>query len=496
VPDPNHPGQFGGFAHHTDPGRCWDWPKYMGLIKDFAAASVGSAVQRLGDDSARTFARPAGWSRAASSGAYARSFSVTQPSSTGTPAKFKLGVPKTGSYAVYAWWPAAASRNSSVPVGIDTSTGTQWIRVDERAGTGWRYLGSFSLAGGKSTVVRISPRTSATGTIAADAVKLELLAPRPASGLEAQAEGWVATARGLSSTADGGVSWQSVSPPGIVPAQIRGIHIAGPKGWLVAATGVRKTPLALYTTVDRGRTWTSATVPVPADVDVAARADIVPVETQLVLGLRLQPNRFGLTRGALLKSLNGVTWKQLPLPVGGRFAFPTAKDGWLVGGLANEQLFATHDAGKTWRAVRPPPAITGAASTVYALPTFSSPTDGVLPVSLAAGTRSALAYMTTVDGGRSWTTAATVKLGKSLAFGSGAPAAVVAPDYWLAAVGTRLIAVTDGGLARKTVGTLPGTVTGLQFTSATTGWAHVAGSGLKLFSTADGGATWTRLTPP
>ena len=496
VPDPNHPGQFGGYAHHTDPGRCWDWPKYMALIKDFAAASVGSAAQRLGDDSARTFARPAGWSRAASSAAYARSFSVTRPSATGTPAQFKLGVPKTGSYGLYAWWPAAASRNSSVPVGIDTSTGTQWIRVDERAGTGWRYLGSFSLAGGKSTVVRISPRTTATGTIAADAVKIELVATRPASGLEAQAEGWVATARGLSSTADGGFSWESVSPPGIVPAQIRGIRIVGPKGWLVAATGIRKTPLALYSSVDRGRTWTSSTLPVPADVDVAAGADVVPVDTELLVGLRLQPNRFGLTRGVLLKSLDGIKWKQLALPAGGHLAFPTTKDGWLVGGLANERLFATHDAGKTWRAVRPPPAIIGAASAVYALPTFSSATNGVLPVSLAAGTRSILAFMATVDGGRSWTTAATVKLGKSLAFGSGAPAAVVAPDYWLAAVGTRLVAVTDGGLARETVGTVPGTVTGLQFTSATTGWAQVAGSGLKLFSTTDGGATWTRLTPP
>jgi photosystem II stability/assembly factor-like uncharacterized protein len=344
--------------------------------------------------------------------------------------------------------------------------------------------------------VRVSPRTATEGSIAADAVKLQLLTARPASGLEAQADGWVATARGLSSTADGGVSWEAVSPRGIAPSQIRGIRISGPKGWLVAATGIRKTPIALYSTVDRGRTWASSTLPVPVDVDVAAPADVVPVDTQLVVGLRLQPNRFGLTRGVLLKSLDGLKWKQLPLPTGGRLAFPTTKDGWLVGGLASEQLFATHDSGKTWRAVRPPPAITGAASTVYALPTFSSATDGVLPVSLAAGTRSALAFMTTVDGGRSWTKAATVKLGKSLTFGSGAPSAVVAPDYWLAAVGTRLVAVTDGGLARKTVGTLPGTVTGLQFTSATTGWAQVAGSGLKLFSTTDGGATWTRLKPP
>jgi photosystem II stability/assembly factor-like uncharacterized protein len=496
VPDPNHPGQFGGFAHHTDPGRCWNWPKYMGLIRDFAGASVGTAVQRLGDDSARAFARPAGWRRAASITAYARSYSVTQPQPLGKAAQFRLGVPKTGTYALYAWWPASAARNSSVPVGIDTPTGKQWVRVDQRKGSGWQYLGSFALAGPQTTVVRISPRTSATGTIAADAVKLELLAPRPASGLAAEAAGWAATARGLSSTLDGGVSWQAVSPPGVAPAQIRGIRIDGTNGWLVVATGVRKTPLALYSTVDGGRSWTSSTLPVPTDVDVAAPADIAPAAPQLFIGLRLEPNRFGLSRGVLLRSSDGIAWKVSKLPAGGRVSFPTARDGWLVGGLASEQLFATHDGGKTWKPVQPAPAITGAASTVYGLPTFSSATDGVLPVSLAAGVRSTLAFEETYDGGRTWSPAALVRIGKSLAFGSAVPAAVVAPDYWLAAVGTRLVAVSEGGLTRKTVGTLPGLVSALHFSSSSAGWAQIAANPLKLYATADGGATWTRLAPP
>jgi photosystem II stability/assembly factor-like uncharacterized protein len=496
VPDPNHPGQFGGFAHHTDPGRCWNWPKYMGLIRDFAGASVGTAVQRLGDDSARAFARPAGWKRAASAAAYARSYSVTQPRQYGSAAQFRLGVPKTGSYALYAWWPASAARNSSVPVGIDTPTGRQWVRVDQRKGSGWQYLGSFALSGPTTTVVRISPRTTATGTIAADAVKLELLAPRPASGLDAETGGWAATARGLSSTADGGVSWQAVSPPGVLPEQIRGIRISGANGWLVVATGIRKTPLALYSTVDRGRSWTTSMLPVPADVDVAAPADIAPAATQLFVGVRLEPNRFGLSRGVLLKSSDGTTWKTGTLPAGGRVSFPTARDGWLVGGLASEQLYATHDSGKTWRSVKPAPAIAGAASTVYALPTFFSDTDGVLPVSLAAGVRSTLAFEETHDGGRSWSPAALVRIGKSLAFGSAVPAAVVASDYWLAAVGTRLVSLSDGGLTRKTVGTLPGTVSALHFSSTATGWAQIATSPLKLYATADGGATWTRLKPP
>jgi photosystem II stability/assembly factor-like uncharacterized protein len=496
VPDPYHPGQFGGYAHHTDPGACWDWPKYMGLIRDFAGASVGTSVQRLGDDSAHTFTRPGGWKRTASAGAYARSYSVTQPDPAGTSARFKLGVPTTGTYALYAWWPASASRNSSVPVGIDTPDGRRWMRVDERTGSGWQYLGSFELAGRTSTIVRISPRTSATGSIAADAVKLELLAPRPASGLEAAADGWAATTRGLSATADGGASWLSVSPPGVTPEQIRGIRLTGTDGWLVVATGLRKTPLALYSTVDGGRTWTSATLPVPTDVDVAAPADIEPTETELYLGIRREPNRFGLSRGTLLKSADRVTWKPSALPAGGRMAFPTTKDGWLVGGLANEQLYATHNGGTTWRTVAPAPAIPNAASTVYALPTFSSNTDGILPVSLAAGVRSTLAFEETHDGGRSWTPAARVRIGTSLAFGKAVPAAVVAPDYWLAAVGTKLVAITDSGLTRQTVGTLPGTVSALHFSSTTTGWAQIASSPLRLYATADGGATWTRLKPP
>jgi photosystem II stability/assembly factor-like uncharacterized protein len=421
---------------------------------------------------------------------------VTRPSPTGTTARFRLGVPVTGSYALYGWWPANAGRNSSVPIGIDTPAGSTWIRVDQRKGTGWRYLGTFGLSGGTTTLVRISPRTTTPGTIAADAVKLELVAPRATSGLDEAAQGWAATSRGLSSTADGGVSWESVSPPGLSPSAIRGIRIIGTKGWLVVATGVRKKPLALYSTADRGRTWVSANLPVPSDADVAAPADIEPVDTQLFVGIRLEPNRFGLSRGVLLKSVDGVKWKQSVLPAGGRLSFPTTLDGWLVGGLANEQLYATHDGGKTWKAVRPKPAITGAASAIYAPPVFSTELDGVLPVSLAAGTRSTLAFETTDDGGLTWAPAALVKIGKSLKFGSAVPTAVVDPEYWLAAVGKRLVAVSGAGATRETVGTLPGTVSAIQFASSSTGWAQVAGSALKLFATTDGGVSWTRLKPP
>ena len=36
VPDPAHPGLFGGRDHHTDPGRYWDWKLYLRLVRRYA----------------------------------------------------------------------------------------------------------------------------------------------------------------------------------------------------------------------------------------------------------------------------------------------------------------------------------------------------------------------------------------------------------------------------------------------------------------------------
>jgi photosystem II stability/assembly factor-like uncharacterized protein len=504
VSDPNHPGRFGGFSHHTDPGPCWDWPKYMGLVRDFAGARVGTTVQRIADDSSRGFTRPRGWKRTASGAAYGRSYAVTAPSASGKDAVFGLTVPVGGRYAVYGWWPASPARNSSVPVGIDTTSGRQWLKVDERTGGGWTYLGTFPLAGRPS--VRFSPRTTSSGSIAADAVKVELMTPHPGSRLEAAAEGWAATARGLSSTSDGGASWSSVAPVGIAPEQIRGVHLAAGSGWIVAATGSAKRPLALYRTTNRGATWAVSTLPAPADVDVAAPTDIEPLDDlHVFVGLRLEPGRWSLSRGLLLRTSDGgARWTKSALPAGGDLSFPTARDGWLAGGLAHERLYATHDGGKTWKQVVPRPAIARAASTAYSLPTFSSTTEGVLPVSLASGARSSLAFETTVDGGRSWQVAALVRVGKSLRIAASVPTAIVDPTLWLAGVNGKLVAFTDGGSTRTTVGSLPGAVTALQFASSTAGWAEVPGAcakvvpscPVKLFATADGGVSWTRLRPP
>jgi hypothetical protein len=39
VPDPAHPWLGGGRDHHTDPGRYWDWTRYMAYVRAYAAGN-------------------------------------------------------------------------------------------------------------------------------------------------------------------------------------------------------------------------------------------------------------------------------------------------------------------------------------------------------------------------------------------------------------------------------------------------------------------------
>jgi len=44
VPDPNRPWLKGGFAHHTDPGRYWDWTRYLAYVRAYLTGSPPPAL--------------------------------------------------------------------------------------------------------------------------------------------------------------------------------------------------------------------------------------------------------------------------------------------------------------------------------------------------------------------------------------------------------------------------------------------------------------------
>jgi N-acetyl-anhydromuramyl-L-alanine amidase AmpD/photosystem II stability/assembly factor-like uncharacterized protein len=502
VPDPNNPHLHGGADHHTDPGPCWNWPKYMALVRSYAQARFATSLQRIGDDArSSTFHAGHGWRRKSSRHSYAGSYAVTQASSTGSAARYTLHVPRAGGYALYGWWPAAASRSSSVPVGIDTTSGRKWVHVDERSGTGWRYLGTFDLSGRVHLLV--SPRTTAPGTIAADAFKVELLSRRFESRLVSGDQGWLLSRAGLSRTSDGGAVWSSISPPGVSVQAIRGAEWSGQTAYATVATGSRATPLKLEWTDNTGATWSSSVLPVPPSADVAGPVDIqAPDPEDLFVALRLEPNGHALSRGLLLRSKDGgATWTKSVLPEGGDIAFTSARTGWLVGGFARESLYVTRNGGTKWFQVRPAVAVPGAYGTAYDPPVFSTDTEGVIPVSLPAGNRSSLAFATTANAGRSWSRASVLHVHQPLDLGETVPSAIVDPSTWFAAVRGKLVAVTDGGASHATVAPLPPEVSNLQFSSPQVGWARTGACGplscsVALYGTQDGGFTWDKIALP
>lgn len=54
VPDPFHPGQYGGASHHMDPGPYFDWTGFMNLVRSFTKGSPNPTSPAPGGTSARS----------------------------------------------------------------------------------------------------------------------------------------------------------------------------------------------------------------------------------------------------------------------------------------------------------------------------------------------------------------------------------------------------------------------------------------------------------
>jgi N-acetyl-anhydromuramyl-L-alanine amidase AmpD/photosystem II stability/assembly factor-like uncharacterized protein len=520
VPDPYHLGGFGGFAHHIDPGPCWNWPKYMGLVRaDAGEIPVQrTGVQVVSDTTSANFRAPH-WRRKIDANAeqqFGPVYFVARRSRTAPPASFRLTIPATGDYAVYGWWVADRNRNRAVPVGIDTVTGWQSLTVNERVRGGhWAYLGTFTLAAGKAWDVRVSRNSTSRGWIAVNAVAAEPVGHPLESRLLPGGFGYALTSSALALTSNAGSSWRVATPPGLAAADIRAAHIVDPDtGFVVGLSGTDGQGLGVWRTTDGGLTWISSPLPAPAAVDVASPISIsAPDDLHWFVSLSLQQGLGRTGPGVLLASANGGrSWSRQVLPGSGPIAFRTATQGWLA--PVDGGLFRTNDAGHTWRSAAIP-APTGFESSLRLaeLPTFGDATDAVLPVTFRNGTRAAVSFLTSGNGGTTWQTSATVT-GRQFATPAGRVSAAVADAAnWLALPdgGSRVVGLVNGDPVRSaaTAG-LPLTAPGFEleqvsFASAATGWATASscasGSGATclreetLYRTRDGGSTWAPLKP-
>jgi cell wall-associated NlpC family hydrolase len=108
-------------------------------------------------------------------------------------ARFKVEIPETGSYSVYARWPARAENGTAIRFGVSTVSGVKWAQVDQQKDGGmWVRLGAYELEAGDAYNIEVS--AGSEGEAVADAVMV--LSGEQANPEEAPAEETVFEASG------------------------------------------------------------------------------------------------------------------------------------------------------------------------------------------------------------------------------------------------------------------------------------------------------------
>jgi cell wall-associated NlpC family hydrolase len=122
------------------------------------------------DTSERRFGAT-GWRKGASD-ALAHGGSYATSVAGAGDARFKLKVPTSGEYALYAWWPSKTTNATASRFGVMTSSGTKWTTVDQSKDGGyWVEVGTYDMEAGDYYAVRIADGDG-SGAAVADAVAL------------------------------------------------------------------------------------------------------------------------------------------------------------------------------------------------------------------------------------------------------------------------------------------------------------------------------------
>ncbi len=145
------------------------------LRSDVAAKLAGGTWSTIVDNAtAGRFIASTNWGVSTySTSRYGADYRYANPQAVSDAAWFKVNIPAAANYRVEIWYPANSGYNSSTPFVVSTTSGSQYINVDQRTGGGaWRSIGTFALAAGDYNVVGVSRWTSTTGYVIADAVRI------------------------------------------------------------------------------------------------------------------------------------------------------------------------------------------------------------------------------------------------------------------------------------------------------------------------------------
>jgi hypothetical protein len=167
-------------ATHTDPGPYWNWDRYMKLVKHYRGQFSGSGsdsttYKQVVDNASSRFRATSDWSTNTwNSQKAGKDYRAIRPSSGKGSAKFIMKFPARDNYDIYAWWPAASTYNNRTRYLIRTTSGWKVKIVNQRKNGGrWVRLGTYNMAAGDGSFVRVAKRSGGTGYIIADAVLIK-----------------------------------------------------------------------------------------------------------------------------------------------------------------------------------------------------------------------------------------------------------------------------------------------------------------------------------
>ena len=131
-----------------------------------------------------------GWEERPGTSQYGENYAYSDSSEGEGLARYKVKIPGTGSYSVYARWPARTENSAATRFGISTASGTQWSEVDQQKDGGmWVRLGAYKMKAGDHYSVEVSSESDdGEGEVVADAVMIlsgEQANPEEAAGAEA-----------------------------------------------------------------------------------------------------------------------------------------------------------------------------------------------------------------------------------------------------------------------------------------------------------------------
>jgi hypothetical protein len=233
--------------------------------------------------------------------------------------------------------------------------------------------------------------------------------------------GWAMVQGRLLWTNNNGTTWTDITPRGLTAGMIDNIfsldvsHV-----WILSVSssvspneGKSDIVVRLFRTENGGRSWSSvefntSSYPILRDT-MATPKSLFFVDAERGWFLWRQPTSSAFSAGKLFQTGDGgITWTQLPdPPAASGFRFHTPQDGWMAGGAGGDDLWVSHDGGKTWLSKYvTPPANCGKCRPSYDVPNFQTPNIGALAVTFIDDNVSAGRYVNsgyaTYDGGNSW----------------------------------------------------------------------------------------------